>query len=63
MCSSVFSSISLPAFKKMKVKKNKCLNTEKFYNNMISFPFHVWMSNKDFSYLIKSLKSALIELK
>lgn len=52
-----------PLFKKMKVKKNRCLNTEKFYNNMISFPFHVWMSNKDFSYLIKSLKSALIELK
>lgn len=51
-----------PLFKKMKVSNQKCLNTEKFYNNMISFPFHVWMKNKDFEYLIKSLEKTIKKL-
>ena len=46
-------------FKKMGIKKINCKNTEHFYDNMISFPFHVWMSNKNFNYLIKSLKYCL----
>ncbi len=50
-------------FKKMKIKKNACKNTEKFYDNMISFPFHSWMTNKDFEYLIRSVKNCLIELR
>ena len=41
----------------------KLSNTEKFYNNMISFPFHVWMSNQEFKYLINSVKNALIEIR
>jgi dTDP-4-amino-4,6-dideoxygalactose transaminase len=48
-----------PLFKKMKIAKQKCPNTEKFYDNMISFPFHVWMTEKNFNYLIKSLKNVL----
>ncbi|MBO06567.1 MAG: hypothetical protein CMI58_05995 [Parcubacteria group bacterium] len=28
-------------FKKMGLGKHKCKNTEKFFNNMISFPFHI----------------------
>ena len=50
-------------FKKMKVKKNTCKNTDLFYDNMISFPFHIWMSNKQFDYMIKSVKQSLIELR
>ena len=49
-------------FKKMGFAKNNCPNTEKFYNNMISFPFHVWMSDKEFNYLISSVKKALKSL-
>ena len=30
---------------------------------MISFPFHVWMSNKEFKYLLNSVKRSLIELR
>ena len=41
----------------------KLFNTEKFYNNMISFPFHVWMTNKEFKYLLISVKKSLIELR
>lgn len=52
-----------PLFKKMGFGNNKCINTEKFYNNMISFPFHVWMNNKEFNYLINSVKKSLIELR
>ena len=50
-------------FKKMGVKKTKCKNTDIFYDNMISFPFHIWMSNNHFNYLIKSVKKSLIELR
>ena len=50
-------------FKKMGLGKHKCKNTEKFFNNMISFPFHVWMSNKQFNYMIASVKKELIYLR
>ncbi|MDC1091662.1 DegT/DnrJ/EryC1/StrS family aminotransferase [Candidatus Pelagibacter ubique] len=49
-------------FKKNGFGKAKCPNTEKFYNNMISFPFHVWMSKQKFRYLKSSIKKSLIEL-
>ena len=49
-------------FKKMGIKKIKCKNTDKFYDNMISFPFHIWMTNKQFDYLIFSVKKSLINL-
>jgi dTDP-4-amino-4,6-dideoxygalactose transaminase len=49
-------------FKKMGFGKHQCPNTEKFYNNMISFPFHIWMTNKQFDYMISSVKKALIYL-
>lgn len=50
-------------FRKMGHGGKKLPNTEKFYNNMISFPFHVWMSNQEFKYLINSVKNALIEIR
>ena len=34
-------------FKKNGFGKAKCPNTDRFFDNMISFPFHVWMSDKD----------------
>ncbi len=49
-------------FKKMGQGSKKLFNTEKFYNNMISFPFHVWMSDKEFNYMIRSVKKALLSL-
>lgn len=50
-------------FKKMGFSKGKCPNTEKFYNNMISFPFHIWMSNDQFNYMISSVKKVLLYLR
>jgi len=49
-------------FKKMGLGRHQCPNTEKFYNNMISFPFHIWMTNKQFDYMISSVKKVLIYL-
>ena len=46
-------------FKKMGYGKASCPITEKFYFNMISFPFHVWMTNKEFNYLIDSVIKSL----
>ena len=50
-------------FKKMGLGKHKCKNTEFFFNNMISFPFHVWMPDKQFNYMIASVKKELIYLR
>jgi|TARA_B110000967_G_C18845447_1_gene541718 perosamine synthetase len=50
-------------FKKMGFKKNNCPNTDNFYNNMISFPFHVWMTNNEINYLINSIEKSLITLR
>lgn len=46
-------------FKKMGLGKFKCPNTDKFYDNMVSFPFHIWMSDKKFKYMINSIKKTI----
>ena len=51
-----------PLFKKMGFGKHKCPNTEKFFNNMISFPFHIWMTDKQFNYMVSSVKKTLTDL-
>ena len=50
-------------FKKNNLGKSRCPNTDNFYDNMISFPFHVWMKEKEFNYMIKSIRSSIIELR
>ena len=52
-----------PLFKKMGFGKHKCQNSEKFFNNMISFPFHIWMTDKQFNYMISSVKKTLMDLR
>ena len=43
--------------------KHKCPNTELFFKNMISFPFHAWMTDKELNYMILSIKKSLITLR
>lgn len=45
-----------PLFKKFGQSGQRCKNTEKFYKNMISFPFHMWMTDRDINYMINSIK-------
>ena len=51
-----------PLFKKMGFGSANCKNTDAFFNNMISFPFHVWMTNHEVAYMLKSLKKAIVIL-
>lgn len=46
-------------FKSMGLSKNNCPITDKFYDNMISFPFHIYMSEEKFNYMINSTKKAI----
>ncbi len=50
-------------FKKMGLSRNSCKNTNIFYDNMVSFPFHVWMSKKDFNQMIISIKKVILHLR
>ncbi|MFH1772653.1 MAG: DegT/DnrJ/EryC1/StrS family aminotransferase [Candidatus Omnitrophota bacterium] len=52
-----------PLFKKMGLGVANCPNTDDFFDNMVSFPFHVWMGERDFDYMIDSTKKALVELR
>jgi len=40
-----------------------CPNTDYFFDNMLSFPNHVWMSDNDFEYMVDSTKKVLEALR
>lgn len=46
-------------YKKWGCARAHCPHTDDFFDNMISFPFHVWMSGSDFKYMIDSTKKVL----
>ena len=49
-------------YKKLGFSEAKCPNSEYFFDNMVSFPFHHMMSDKDFEYMLKSTKEILEEI-
>jgi len=50
-------------YKKMGQGSANCTNTDDFFDNMISFPFHHMMSENDFEYMINATKEVLTSLK
>ncbi len=52
-----------PLFAKMGFGEANCPNADFFFDNMVSFPFHLWMSEVDFKYMISSIQMALDELR
>jgi len=52
-----------PMFQKAGFGNANCPNTDEFFDNMISFPFHLWMEEQYFDYMISSTKKALEELR
>jgi dTDP-4-amino-4,6-dideoxygalactose transaminase len=46
-------------FKQKNTYPKKLKNTDFFYDNMISLPFHQWMNDLEFKYLIESIKKTL----
>jgi perosamine synthetase len=50
-----------PLYKKLGFGEANCPNTDLFFDSMISFPFHHWMSDGDFEYMLRSTKQAMDE--
>lgn len=52
-----------PFFQDLGFGAADCPNTDFFYDNMISFPFQIWMNEEDFSYMISAVREALLTLR
>lgn len=51
-----------PFYQKLGFGEAGCPNTDLFFDNMISFPFHHWMSDEDFEYMLQSTREVLEQL-
>lgn len=51
-----------PLYQQLGFGEAGCPNTDLFFDNMISFPFHHWMSNHDFEYMLQSTREVLKQL-
>ncbi len=52
-----------PMFKKAGFGEANCPETDRFFDNMVSFPFHQWMPDEQFDLMIDLVKSALDQLR
>ena len=52
-----------PLFQKAGFGEADCPNTDKLFDNMVSFPFHRWLSDKEIDYQIDSIKETLEHLR
>ncbi|MBF0249339.1 MAG: DegT/DnrJ/EryC1/StrS family aminotransferase [Alphaproteobacteria bacterium] len=52
-----------PMFKKAGFGVANCPETDKFFDNMVSFPFHHWMSDGEFATMIDMTRQALDQLR
>ncbi|MEW5948512.1 MAG: DegT/DnrJ/EryC1/StrS family aminotransferase [Thermodesulfobacteriota bacterium] len=51
-----------PLYQKLGYGHAHCPNAELFFDNMISFPFHHWMKEDDFEYMLDSAKDVVSTL-
>jgi dTDP-4-amino-4,6-dideoxygalactose transaminase len=52
-----------PLYQKIGFGDADCPNTDNFFDSMISFPFHHWMSDDEFEYILKSTEDVLKSLR
>lgn len=52
-----------PMFQKAGLGQANCPNTDEFFDNMVSFPFHLWMTEEQIDYMIDSTIKTLKELR
>ena len=52
-----------PMFIKAGFGKAHCPSTDHFFDNMVSFPFHHWMSDEDTDYLVESIIKTVEQLR
>ncbi len=50
-------------YKKLGYGTANCPATDRFWDNMVSFPFHHWLSDSDFEYMLESTKKSLETLR
>jgi len=46
-------------YRKLGLEKADCPNADTFFDNMISFPFHHWLCEDDFEFMLTSVKEVL----
>ena len=51
-----------PFYQRLAFGEADCPNTDVFFDNMVSFPFHHWMSDSDFEYMLQSTREVLEQL-
>ena len=51
-----------PLYQKLGFGEADCPNSDLFFDNMISFPFHHWMSDEDFEYMLQSTREIFEQL-
>ncbi|NPA60682.1 MAG: DegT/DnrJ/EryC1/StrS family aminotransferase [Epsilonproteobacteria bacterium] len=49
-------------YRKLGFGEANCPNTDIFFDNMVSFPFHHMMSGDDFEYMLQSTKEIILEI-
>ena len=49
-------------YKKAGYGEADCPKTDKFFDSMVSFPFHHLLSNKDYQYMLKSSEAVLNDI-
>ena len=52
-----------PLYQKIGFGEADCPNTDTFFDNMISFPFHHWLSDDEFEYMLEATKDILVSLR
>ena len=52
-----------PLFIKAGFGKADCPNTDLFFDNMVSFPFHHWLKEEQITYMLKAAKDTMDELR
>ncbi len=52
-----------PFYQKLGFGNAECPNTDLFFDNMVSFPFHHWMVNDDFEYMLNSTREILEDMR
>ena len=52
-----------PLYQKMGFGQAQCPTTDEHFDHMVSFPFHEWMSDEEFAYMIASTQKVLQKLR
>ena len=52
-----------PLYQKAGMGDADCPQTDTFFDSMISFPFHHWLSEESFNYMLRSTKEVLEDLR